>query len=153
MNPSSIGDGALQSLTRLVRRICLLTEQGDEAEAVRLENTQLAEAIRQLRHDHGPDALTEQHLSEIFIAEQRRAADAVALAELLIPQLTRPPASGGRAAAAGNSAASRTGRQAAPAQPPAAPSPRGIPEFLDAMFAANAPHRTRLLPVPPPTNK
>lgn len=165
VNPSSSDDGSLQSLTRLVRRICLLTEQGDEAEAIRLESTQLAEAVRQYRHDHGPDALTEQHLGEIFVHEQRRAADAVVLAELLIPQLAgqsragwaqgaslsvhgarspsvEPPA-GSMAAAAFDTAAAREAARTQPAS---------IPDFLDAMLAGEtSQRRIRLFPQSSPS--
>ena len=146
MNPSSSDDGSLQSLIRLIRRVCLLTEQGDESEAVRLERTQLAEAVRQYRHDHGPDALTEQHLAEIFMAEQRRAADAVVLAELLIPQLT------GRARAEPRSAPARPADEtaaspAASAEAASSRAPVDIPDFLDAMLSGESgKRRVRFFP-------
>ena len=144
MNPSSSDDGSLQSLIRLIRRVCLLTEQGDESEAVRLERTQLAEAVRQYRHDHGPDALTEQHLAEIFMAEQRRAADAVVLAELLIPQLT------GRARTEPRPVPAQSDETAAPAasgEPASSRAPVDIPDFLDAMLSGESgKRRVRFFP-------
>lgn len=145
MKPSSGDDSSLQSLTRLIRRICLLMEQGDENEAVRLERTQLAEAVRQYRHDHGPEALSEPRLAEMFVTEQQRAADAVALAELLIPQLAARSE-----ARRGLGAPAATGTSVAPGRAATPPVATSIPAFLDAMLADDAVRRrTGLFPPSP----
>lgn len=85
----------LAGIVRCVRRICLLREQGDAAEATRLEKNDLANAIRDVRLAHGPDTLPESELRALFAAEEKRVVDAVILSELLIPQLVKsfPPSS------------------------------------------------------------
>lgn len=134
--PSSSGDGAPPAIVRLVRRICLLSEQGDEPAAERLEQERLAPAVRDFREQHGPGALSEQKLAEIFVEEHKRAADAVVLAELLLSQLA---------------ARESTDREPVPPAGPAIASAghrriephTSIPDLLDVMLAGEAARRRR----------
>lgn len=125
--PQSAADH-VAGVVRLVRQICLLREQGETDRAARLQANDLAAALRDLQAEHGPDALREEGLQALFAAERERVAEAVLLAELLIPQLTGGP---------------RLARSVAPARAPApmpasapAAGPPAIPDLLDAMLAA-----------------
>jgi hypothetical protein len=71
-----------------VRRICLLQEQGDTAEAGRLQQGDLVAAIGDFRRTQGADALPEEKLMALFAAERERVAEALLTAELLIQRLT-----------------------------------------------------------------
>lgn len=135
VNPSSFDDGALQVIVRLVRRICLLSEQGDELGAERLEQEQLGPAVTDYRQQHGPGALSEERLAEIFVVEHKRAADAIVLAELLIPQLV------GR-----ESPARVPARQATPSgasERHRVEPHTSIPDLLDAMLTGDAARHRR----------
>jgi hypothetical protein len=121
------------AISRLVRRVCLLREQGELSEARAFENAQLADAVRSFREDSGPEALTESQLHEMFSVEGGRAADASAICELLIPRLTAVlPAHAPHE--------QRPRRVAAPPPLKREASPESgspeIPELLDAMLAA-----------------
>jgi len=136
--PRSGGAIRLSTIARLVRRICLLRELGDAVAAAHLEENEFATAVRDIRLTDGPDALPEGGLQAMFVNEERRVADAVVLAELLIPQLAasilagnntapRPPPTSDRKVADSFSRAAD----------PVAGSP-AIPDLLDAMLAADA---------------
>jgi hypothetical protein len=122
----------LAAIVRLVRRICLLREQGNPAEAGRLQVGELADAVRDFRLEFGPASLPDEKLCAMFVSEAEHIAEAMVLAELLAPQLARLcPAAG----------PSRTPQFAA--SPAATPAPRGAPDgspaitdLLDAMLAA-----------------
>jgi len=134
--------GCLSGLARLVRQICLLREQGDAAEAGRLQQAELAVAVGEFRRAHGSDALPEEKLAALFAAEADRVAEALLTAELLIKRLTAIwPAAPAAAAVAREPAvaAPRTPARPAPSQPPV------ISELLDAMLAAER-TSTRLSP-------
>jgi hypothetical protein len=122
--------GHVAGITRLMRRICLLREQGDAGQAARLHEHELADAVRELRATHGAQALSDEELRALFAAEEQRVAEAVVLAELLIPQLVgaRPPVP-----AQAVPATPVPARLRVPAVPPGSP---GIPDLLDAMLAA-----------------
>ncbi len=122
--------GRVAGITRLMRRICLLREQGDAGQAARLHEHDLAAAVRELRAAHGAEALSDDDLRALFAAEEQRVAEAVVLAELLIPQLV-----GGRAPAPAKSVPAAP-VPAHPRVPAAPPGPPGIPDLLDAMLAA-----------------
>ncbi len=79
----------LAGLTRCIRHICLLREQGNVAEAQQVEQNEFANTLRDLRLAHGPEILPESELRTMFAAEQKRVEDAVVLSELLIPQLVK----------------------------------------------------------------
>ena len=103
-----------------------------------MAENELASAVREIRLAEGPEALPEGELQVIFANEERRVADAVVLAELLIPQLagSTPTANGA------GSPPREPGRRApvdvfSPVADPAAGSP-AIPDLLDAMLAADA---------------
>lgn len=130
-----VEDEALVRITRLVRRVCVLREQGETAEAKRLEDEKLGSEIRDLRLSQGPQALPEGELAALFATESKRAIEAVALAEMLIPQLLgRLPANPVPAPA-----------PVRPFVPTSVPAPElrpatmggspAIPDLLDAMLA------------------
>ena len=122
--------GRVAGITRLMRRICLLREQGDAGQAAHLHEHDLAAAVRELRADHGAEAVSEDELRALFAAEEQRVAEAVVLAELLIPQLVgdRPPVP-----AKSIPAPAAPPRPLAPAAAAGSPA---IPDLLDAMLAA-----------------
>jgi len=134
------GDAAhAAGVNRLIRRICLLREQGMVAEAARLEREDLAMAVRRLRDNPAGAGFPEDVVKGLFAREESRAADAVALAEFLVPQLLAhwPPRS--PAAVAG------------PVPPSLPPVPRApgtgspaISDLLDAMLAAERSNRRPL---------
>ena len=140
----SAGAIRLTGIARLVRRICLLREQGDAAGAAKLEGNELAPAVRDIRLAEGLESLPEGELQTMFLNEERRVADAMILAELLIPPLIAsiPLANG-----AGHRPIPPSGRATPAAFPlatdPAAGSP-AIPDLLDAMLAADAAARRQL---------
>ena len=125
----------MAGITRLVRQICLLREQGDAAQAAHLQGDELAAAVRDLRLAHGPEAFAESELSGLFAAEERRVAEAVILSELLIPRLVEswPASVGSRPSGPVRTFPAPPSVARAPA--PAAGSP-AIPDLLDAMLAA-----------------
>lgn len=130
-------------INRCIRQICLLREQGNIAEAERVENNEFANTLRDLRLAHGPEILPQSELNALFEAEHKRVADAVMLSELLIPQLVKsfsasPFPVQTRAATA---TASATPREASvPVPIPKAASAAGvspmIADLLDAMLAS-----------------
>lgn len=141
----------LAGIVRCVRRICLLREQGNTADANRLEQNDLANAIRDLRLAHGPDTLPQAELQALFVAEERRVADAVILSELLIPQLVKS-----FPAAPLPQVQTRTATVATSSAEPATPFPRAaaaagvspiIADMLDAMLASERTGRRPLSPV------
>ncbi|MBI2496552.1 MAG: hypothetical protein HYV75_00995 [Opitutae bacterium] len=132
-------------LARIVRQVCLLREQGDAAQAARLQENELATAVRDLRLAHGPEALAESELHGLFAAEERRVAEAVILSELLIPRLVESWPAGPPARPPG-SPRTLPPPPAARAPAPAA-GPPAIPDLLDAMLAAERTGRH-----PPPAN-
>lgn len=133
MHLSSVEDPSAAALVRLIRRICLLREQGDLAGAQDLEHGPLGAAVATARAQLGADALSEDELGRLFVRESERAAEAVAVAELIIQQLTPHWPATAPAAAAGGAAARRAPRlPARSAQPAGAPA---IPDLLDAMLA------------------
>ena len=130
-------------INRCIRQICLLREQGNVAEAERVEKTEFANTLRDLRLKHGPEILPQSELNALFEAEHKRVADAVVLSELLIPQLVKSfsaspfsaqvrPVAVATAAPAATRESSVTIPQAAPAT---GVSPM-IADLLDAMLAS-----------------
>lgn len=128
-------------LVRVVRRICVLREQDRMTEAVQLEESELADAVRDFRLAQGPEALPEGDLRDLFAVETSRVADAAVLSELLLPRLVqRVPVATGPIHAGSSRARSDPVPIAARAAPLAGPP--GITELLDAMLAAERPgHR------------
>ena len=134
--------GRLADLSRLVRRICLLREQGDPAGAERLETNDLAPAVEEFRRRHGVEALRQADLVALFADEARRVADALLTAEIMINHLAErwaPLPGVVRAASVPPASAAARSAPAAPAGPPA------ITDLLDAMLAAER-TSTRLSP-------
>lgn len=129
----------------MVRQICLLREQGEAVAATRLEENDFATAVRDLRLAEGLEAVTEAELQAMFLNEERRVADAVVLAELLIPRLA-----GAMAPAAANGQRPATIQLRTRDEPVSvtrvaesgAGSP-AIPDLLDAMLAADSAARRR----------
>jgi hypothetical protein len=120
------------AISRLIRRVCLLREQGDTAEAGELESTALAEAVRAHREASGADSLTDTGLQQLYLLERNRIADAEILCELLVPRLAGAFPAVGRAPPPRRAAAKPVSHREADAM---AGSPE-IPELLDAMLAA-----------------
>jgi hypothetical protein len=138
-NPSFIPHAAaaedLRGISRLIRQICLLREQADLAQAARLQENELADAVRELRAARGPEALPESELQAMFAREEHRVAEAILLSELLVPRLVSglPASSRPVTTTAGTAVVAESPRpyhKAAPAGSPA------IPDLLDAMLAA-----------------
>lgn len=120
----------MAGIARVIRRVCLLREQGDAAGAARLQESEVADAIREIRLRQGPGALSESELQTIFATEEHRVADAVILSELLASRLVEVlPAASGRPRSAPQPMPVAA-RPAPPAGPPA------ISDLLDAMLAA-----------------
>lgn len=146
MKIPSIADGSTDPIARLIRRICLLRERGDEAEAGKIEGEQLASAIRDFRLEHGPEALPDLALKNIFAAEKERAAEAAMLAELLLPQLlgqwSAPRLAPVEAFAPNAPSAPQPAPTAAHA-PASGAGPPAIPDLLDAMLAYESTSRRR----------
>lgn len=136
----------MAGVTRLIRRICLLREQGAAAEAARLEESDLMAAVGELRTVLASDVLSESELRALFSREEQRVTDAAVLSELLIPQLL------GRLAVSAPSGPPGVFRPAAagPALPPVPRAPAAgspaIPDLLDAMLAAERTNRRPLAP-------
>ena len=138
----------MAGITRCIRRICLLREQNNPAEAERVEKNEYANALRDHRLAHGPETLPEIELKALFVTEEKRVADAMVLAELLIPQLTKsfPSAAGGSA----NPMQPRPGSASPSGHDTATPFPRAaaaagvspiIADLLDAMLASERTNR------------
>lgn len=127
----------LAGIVRLIRRICLLREQGDAAAAGRLQAGELASAVTDFRLKTGPASLSEDKLCALFVGEAEHVAEAMVLAELLVPQLARllPGAGAARTPLFVPIPAAAPAGRLAPGQSPA------IPDLLDAMLAAERPGR------------
>ena len=115
----------------LIRRICLLREQGEVARAEQLQAGELAEALTALREADGPEACSAVAVAQVFAREEERIADAQVLAELLAPRLgaARPATTAPLPAAAPP--------PSPPGRAPGVPAESlSIPDLLDAMLAA-----------------
>ena len=126
------------SLARLIRRICLLREQGNHPGADQLENTQLAAAVREFRAAHGPEALPESELQDMFALEEKQVIAAAIISELLLPQLVESIVAA-NSGGPNRSATAFHPRVSPPAVSRAAANAAGPPvitELLDAMLAA-----------------
>lgn len=129
-------DDPLAGITRLIRQICLLREHGDAEQAGQLRNGGLANAVRDYRLAHGPDALPENELQMMFATEERRVAEATILSELLVPRLVaslpalRDPVRSAPVRPGPEHGAMATSSSVSPVGPPS------ISDLLDAMLAA-----------------
>lgn len=138
---------SVAGITRCIRRICVLREQGNLAEATRLEQNEFTNTLRDIRLAQGPDALPESDLRALFAAEEKRVADAVVLSELLIPELVKsfPPMSASPFPSSRPPASTQAPEtaSAAPFSRPAAPAGVSpiIADLLDAMLASERPSR------------
>lgn len=131
----------MAGIVRLIRRVCLLREQGDAVAAARLQDGELASAITAFRLESGPASLSEDRLGAIFISEAEHVAEAIILAELLAPQLARllPGPGPSRPALFAPLPAAIPPSRSVPGEVPA------ISDLLDAMLAAE---RTGRRPAP-----
>ena len=123
----------MAAISRLVRRVCLLREQGELSEADEVESTRLVELIHALRESSGPAAFTDQQLEGIYEVERERAANANALCEILIPLLQDAKSLPPRSAPIAREPVKVT-IPSRPASPP--DGIPGITDMLDAMLAA-----------------
>ena len=147
-NPSPADLNPLAGISRCIRRICLLREQGDTAEAALLEQSDLANAVRDIRLARGPDALPESELRSMFVTEEKRVTDAIILSELLIPELVKSfssaasnppmprPANSGPAPAYSSDSVPPFAQSASVGGP-------AIADFLDSMLASERSSRRR----------
>jgi hypothetical protein len=128
----------LAGITRCIRQICLLREQDNIAEAERVEKNEFSNTLRDLRLAHGPEFLPESELRGMFIAEQKRVAEAIILSELLIPQLVKsfPPFGASQPKPAAAAAISRDSSVPIPQAASAAGVSPMIADLLDSMLAS-----------------
>jgi hypothetical protein len=127
----------LSGITRLVRRVCLLREQGDTAAAARLEQDELGTAVRDLRLAHGLEVVRDEELQELFAREEQRVADAVILAELLAPRLAAARPSAPAVHVTTTAPVRREDFSPAPRVVESGAGSTAIPDLLDAMLAAD----------------
>lgn len=116
-------------------------------EAARLQESEVAEALREMRRSDDAPAPTEAEVHAIYAAEEQRVAEAAALAELLLPRLI---AGLNADAHPGGPRSLRLVPVPAPAESraPAPPGgPPAIPDLLDAMLAAERTGRRSAAPV------
>lgn len=131
----------MAGIVRLIRRVCLLREQGDAVAAARLQGGELASAITAFRLETGPASLSEDQLCAMFVSEAEHVTEAVVLAELLAPQLARLlPSSGPARPALFDPVPS--------AVPPGRAVPGEIPAISDLLDAMLAAERTGRRPAP-----
>jgi hypothetical protein len=115
---------------RVYRRICFLRSEGLGAEARRIEDTELADAVAEARGASGAQADADTRLRAFYAEEEERVAEAIALVEVLVPSLSErlsalAPARGGEAAVA----VPKTPRRGT------AGEEHGIADFIDEMLA------------------
>lgn len=109
----------------------MLREQGDEAEAERVQSGPFAESLIALRTPAETDAAFDQRIEAIFAVERERVANAAVLAELLAPILAaRLPL-----AAPPVAPESLDSRPVARVTRPLPIAPAGIADFIDEMIA------------------
>lgn len=132
-----VAAGGLSGVGRLIRQICVLRERADPLQATRLQETELANAVRDVRLAQGPDALPESELQAMFATEERRVAEAAILTELLLPRLVEAlPASTGPMGVAAARTIARPPLAEVAARVTAPTGSPAIPDLLDAMLAA-----------------
>jgi hypothetical protein len=76
-------------LGEVYRRICLLRIEGREADARRVMDSEFADAETAARVACGADPDAESSLRAYLVGEGERVAQAVAFAEVLVPELSR----------------------------------------------------------------
>jgi hypothetical protein len=126
-------NAAWREATRICRRICILREQGRQAEAEAMMANELAE-VRAMLSSGGVSSEIETKMAAIFTREEDRVADAAVLAELLVPALCAATNT-----AAVNSLSARDTRATSPLTAPKTIVARGgtgdIADFIDEMLA------------------
>lgn len=127
----------MAEIIRLIRRVCVLREQGGNTEANRLQAGELATAVTEFRRGHGPESLTEEKVCALFMSETELVREAVVLAEIMAPQLARLlPVVQSRTEPVFPAIPTERARvRVLPDGPPA------ISDLLDAMLAAERPGR------------
>ena len=124
VNPLTSDTEIPPAVVRLVRRVCLLRERGDAGAAAARGGGRRGAALV-------GGGLAPAALASVYAREVERAAEAVAIGEMLLEQLRGPLA---------RPAVERTAA-AAPAPRAPAPRPEGAPaiaDLLDAMLAGEA---------------
>lgn len=121
----------MADIVRPHRRVCLLRASGNDAEAARLERTELAEAWNSHRASGDPTPV-----APLLAAEEARVAEAVLLVEMLVPLLadrmaTRESATSPQAADDLKAARRETAKPFSPF-PGTAPS---VADFIEGMLA------------------
>ncbi len=112
----------------IYRRVCVLKSTGRNAEARRLEETELEAALAGIRQAPDAGAEIEARIAEVMAAESAQVAAAVTLAEVLAPMLAER-------LAAGAPAAKRVTEPPAKARAHrAGDEDRGIADFIEEML-------------------
>ena len=112
----------------------MLREQGDQADADRVQAGPLAELLAALRTPADSDAAFDQRVAVIFAVERDRVANAAVLAELLLPLLAERLPLAAQSAAPDAPAGHPITRVTRPL--PLAPAGiAGIADFIDEMIA------------------
>ncbi|MCX6955255.1 MAG: hypothetical protein NTV51_24135, partial [Verrucomicrobia bacterium] len=124
-----------EEVARVCRRICLLRSTGRSLDAARLQSTELSRLLTAM--PSAPE--TDHRLHVLFAEEERRIADAHALAEILVPLIVEQlrallPHSTTPALATGHFAT----EPAATPRPVRTEAP-GIADFIDDMIAQERP--------------
>jgi hypothetical protein len=113
---------------KIYRRICFLRSEGLALDAQHLEETELVEATAQARRCAGSEFEAESILQRLLTEEKERVADAIALAEIIVPMLAERLGSLASLPMARAAPAPRQARPEAPVEP------RGIADFIDDML-------------------
>jgi hypothetical protein len=112
----------------IYRRVCVLKSAGRQAEARRLEETQLEAALAGIRKAAEGSPEAEARIASVMAAESERVAEALTLAEILAPMLVERLGANPPAKRATEAPAEPRARQAAGED-------RGIADFIEEMLA------------------
>jgi hypothetical protein len=126
-------NAAWREATRICRRICVLREQGKQAEAEAMMAHELA-GVRMILLGVGDVSAVETRMAAIFAREEERVADATVLAELLAPTLCAALAASTRSGGAVKTS-TLSSHLPAPKQIVARGGTGDIADFIDEMLA------------------
>jgi len=111
------------------RRICFLRSEGSAAEAQFIEQNEFSRLVEQARETCKSAADADLIMGDLLRGEEARVADAIALAEVLVPLLSRQLSHMAPSSRAPASAPAPRPRQAG------RDDNRGIADFIDDMLA------------------
>lgn len=122
----------------LLRRACILRATGSESDAAALETTGLAAALESLRETCADSAKWDARVRALRQREEERVADAMVLADILLPRLQnalQPSVGSARARPTSGPTSFSSPRPARPRN-----APREIADFIDEMIAQRQPN-------------